>query len=106
VFIVYYSRWIEAVKVDSQTPEAVIKACWKVFSHFGIPRELRTDNGGYYDSKEFWKFAETNGMRLVISSPRYPQSNDMAKHAVKVVKESGARLMTGTAPSLLTGRLR
>jgi len=72
VFIVYYSRWIEAVKVDSQTPEAVIKACWKVFSRFGIPRELRTDNGGGYASKEFRKFAETNGMRLITSSPRYP----------------------------------
>jgi len=37
VFIDYYSRWIEAVKVDSQTSRTVIKACWKVFSHFGIP---------------------------------------------------------------------
>jgi len=72
VFIVYYSRWIEAVKVDSQTPDAVIKPCWKVFSRFGIPRKFRTDNGGCYDSKEFQKFAETNDMRLVTSSPRYP----------------------------------
>jgi len=27
VFIDYYSRWIEAVKVDSQTSGARIKAC-------------------------------------------------------------------------------
>jgi len=73
---------------ESRFPDlgAVIKACWKVFSRFGIPRELRTDNGGCYDSKEFWKFAETNGMRLVTSSPRYPQSIGMAERAVKVVK--------------------
>jgi len=85
-FIDYYSRWIEAVKVDSQTSGAVIKACWKAFFRFRIPRELRSDNGGCYDSKEFRKFAETNSMRLVTSSPRFPQSNGMAERAVKIVK--------------------
>ncbi|XP_067936936.1 uncharacterized protein [Watersipora subatra] len=89
VFIVavdYYSKWIEALPVASQAPGAIITVMRELFSRFGIPNIVRSDNGRCFDSKEFRKFAEDQGFSLITSSPRYPCSNGMAESAVKIVK--------------------
>ena len=86
VLVDYYSKWIEAVAIESQTSNSVIVAMKKLFSCFGIPKVIRSDNGRCYDSREFRNFAESFGFTLVTSSPRYPESNGQAESAVKVVK--------------------
>lgn len=87
VMIDYYSKWIEALPVNSQTSGAVIKACEEIFSRLGVPKEMRSDNGRCYDSREFRHFAKDFGFVLKTSSPRYPQSNGLAESAVKTVKK-------------------
>ena len=82
----YYSRWIEALHINAQTSREVIAVMKKVFARFGIPSMLRSDNGPCYDSQEFRKFADLYGIRVITSSPRYPQSNGLAESAVKTVK--------------------
>jgi hypothetical protein len=86
VMIDYYSKWIEALPIESQTSNAVIRAMKEVFSRFGIPNVIRSDNGSCYDSKRFREFAVESGFILATSSPRYPPSNGLAESAVKTVK--------------------
>ena len=86
VMIDYYSRWIEAILIRSQTSGAVISAMRDIFAHLGIPKIIRSDNGPCYDSREFRKYASHSGFTSVTSSPRYPQSNGLAESAVKIVK--------------------
>lgn len=57
---------------------------------------LLSDNGPQVASKQFGAFAEGWSFNHVITSPRYPQSNDKVENAVKTVerlfekcKESG-----------------
>ena len=57
-----------------------------MFSRYGVPDTLVTDNGPQFASDEFAKFAKVWSFKQVTSSPRYPQSNGKAENAVKTVK--------------------
>ena len=52
-----------------------------------------SDGGPQFSSAEFQRFAEEWGFDRNMSSPYYPQSNDLAENGVKVVK----RLLTKAA---------
>ena len=82
----YYSKWIEAVPIGTQSSAGIIGAMRQVFSTLGVPKKLRSDNGPGYRSSEFRKFASDYGFEHVTSSPRYPQSNGLAERAVGIVK--------------------
>ena len=82
----YFSRYPEVIRMTTTTSAAVITALKSMFSRFGIPEVLRSDNGPQYSSHKFATFAETYGFQLVTSSPRYPQSNGQAERTVQTVK--------------------
>ena len=58
VIIDYYSKWIEAIPIETQTSRAVVEAMKGVFSRFGFPKMIRSDNGRCNDSNECRDFAE------------------------------------------------
>ena len=58
-----------------------------MFSRYGVPDTLVTDNGPCFASSEFKKFALVRGdFEYVTSSPRYPQSNGKAENAVRTIE--------------------
>ena len=81
-----YSRWIEALPVTSQSSVEVIYQMKKVFANLGVPKLLRSDNGGCFASQEFLDFAREWGFDHRTSSSRYPQSNGLAERSVRTVK--------------------
>ena len=82
----YLSRWIEIKLMHTTTSTATIKTLKVMFSRYGIPQELRSDNGPQFSSKEFKEFCLSYDIRHVTSSPLYPQSNGAAERAVKTAK--------------------
>ena len=86
VVIDYYSKWIEAVPVRTQTSGSVIRALKHIFAMFGYPDIIRSDNGPCFNCKEFREFAKSCLFTLNTSSPHYPPSNGLAESAVKTVK--------------------
>jgi len=82
----YYSKWIEVRKVFNQTASVVIDEIKSVFSCYGVPKVLRSDNGPCYSSDLFKEFAKEWGFIHRTSSPRYPESNGMAERAVGTIK--------------------
>ena len=82
----YYSNFIEVKNISRLNTGGVSKALKTMFSRYGIPDELVTDNGPQFVSSEFAMFARYWGFKHVTSSPRYPQSNGKAENAVKTVK--------------------
>jgi len=54
----YFSRYLEVVKLSSTTSSSIIRALKGIFSRFGIPEVLRSDNGPQYASTEFEDFAK------------------------------------------------
>ena len=79
----YYSNFIEVENISKSTTHGVSKALKTMFSRYGVPNELVTDNGPQFASAEFATFTKS---WHTTSSPRYPQSNGKAENAVKTVK--------------------
>jgi len=44
IVIDYYSRWIEILKLKDKTSDTVIDLLMDLFSKFGIPKEIVSDN--------------------------------------------------------------
>ena len=82
----YFSGFVEVERLHSMTTSAVSRTLKTLFSRYGVPDVLMTDNGPQFASAEFVSFASKWGFRHVTSSPRYPQSNGRAENAVKTIK--------------------
>ena len=82
----YFSKFPIARKLRSMTSAEVIGHCKEVFSEYGVPRTVYTDQGTQFTSAEFKHLAEKYKFSLEHSSPRHPQANGFAEAMVKVVK--------------------
>lgn len=81
-----YSKWIEAIKMKSTTATSVIRVLRELWSRFGIPKQVVSDNGPSYSSAEFKEFLTSNGVDQVLTAPYHPASNGAAESAVKICK--------------------
>lgn len=81
----YYSNWIELIKLKSKKAAEINYQLLKVFSAYGYPRVIRADNMPF-GSYECTEFAKKYDIKIVTSSPNYPQSNGMAERAVQICK--------------------
>ena len=86
VLIDYYSKYIDAVELKSESISAVISAMKGVFACHGLPSVLRSDNGPQYSSTQFKKFCDENGIKHEESSPHFQSSNGESERAVQIVK--------------------
>ena len=86
VVVCYYSAWIEIKPLLSLSSYNVIQEFKGIFSCYGVPELLRSDNAGCYTSESFKNFAQTWGFDQRFSSPRYPESNGLAERCVGIFK--------------------
>ena len=87
VLVDYFSRYAEVIKLQSTTSSSVISAMKSVFSRYGIPELLISDNGPQYVSNEFKEFAVKYNFKHTTSSPHFPQSNGLAERTVQTLKQ-------------------
>lgn len=90
VIVDYYSRWIEVCQLYRKTSSAIISKFKEIFSRFGIPRQLVSDNMPF-GSFEMRSFASEWGFSITTSSPHYPKGNGLAEKAVGIVKDMLAK---------------
>ena len=83
----YFSKFIIVRKLPSSTSSAVCKEMSNIFTEFGRPYIIRSDNGPCYASKEFKELMKIFQVQHVTSSPHFPQSNGFAEAMVKIVKK-------------------
>ena len=75
VVIDYYSRYFEVVILKSTTSARIIDSLKPIFSRFGVPYTLKTDNGSQFVSDEFEAFLAENGIEHRKAPPLWPQAN-------------------------------
>lgn len=80
------SNFPEVELLPDTTASTVINRLSAIFSRYGIPAEVSTDNGPQFSSQEFIIFTKRYDFKHVKSSPQYPQSNGLAEKGVQVVK--------------------
>lgn len=86
VVVDYYSLYFEIQPFSCITSLATVNYMKTLFSRFGIPLRLVSDNAPQYASQTFKMFAKEWGFEHVTSSPHYPQSNGLAEKTVAIAK--------------------
>lgn len=80
-----FSKFIFAEAVRGLTPRCVITALTHIFTRFGQPGLLVSDNGTEFRNKEVQTFLTLWGVRWSYSAPHNPQANGQAEAGVKIV---------------------
>ena len=96
VLIDAHSKWIDAVCTNSPSAAAAIEHLRTIFSQFGIPETIVSDNAACFTGEEFKDFVTSNGIKHITSAPHHPASNGLAERAVQIVKSGLKKLTEGT----------
>ena len=75
VVVDYYSRFSEVVIMHSTTFRKMIEALTPIFTRYGYPFSLKSDNAPQFVSEEFENFLATHGIQHRKSPPFWPQAN-------------------------------
>ena len=82
----YFSKSVEAVPLKKAEQKDVIQFIKEHLIHrFGIPQSITTDQGTMFTGDEMQEFAADYRIKLVRSSPHYPQANGQAEASNKVL---------------------
>ena len=57
-----------------------------LFSSYGLPEEVVSDNGPQFVSHEFSNFMKMNGIKHTLTPPYHPASNGAAERSVQILK--------------------
>ena len=82
----YTSRFPILHKFTSMTGKHVANQCNSVFSDYGWPDTLISDNGPCYWSQTFTSVMQAFSVNHITSPLQYPQSNGLAEKYVQIVK--------------------
>ena len=83
----YFSKYLLVRTLPNSSTHSVIKELGIIFTEFGCPFVLKSDNGPCYTSREFHDFLEFCKIHHITSSPHYPQSNGFAEALVAISKK-------------------
>jgi len=82
-----YSRFPVVDIISSLSSNTVIPKIDKIFSEFGIPSVLRSDNGPPFNSKDFVLFSTDLGFRHRKITPCWPRANGEVERFMRTVKK-------------------
>ena len=82
----YTSRFPVVHQLSLITGPHIANQCKEVFSEYGWPETLISDNGPCYTSQAFTSVMQCYNVDHITSSPHYPQSNGLAEKYVQIVK--------------------
>lgn len=82
-----YSRYPVVEIVKSTSAAMVIPKLDKVFSEFGVPDVVKSDNGPPFNSKEFASFADDLGFKHRKVTPKWARANGEVERFVRTVKK-------------------
>ena len=83
-----FSKYPFIYKVHSKTTDSIINCLQDLFSQFGKPQCLFSDNGPPFSSEPFSQFLTSHAIDHITSSPLYPRSNGFIERQVKTIKTS------------------
>ena len=82
-----YSKWPQVVMMQSTTASKTIDALSQIFSVYGLPEHIVSDNGPQFSSEEFAVFLKSNGIRHTRTALYHPATNGLAERFVQSLKQ-------------------
>ena len=83
-----HSKWPEVLHMKKTTADATIIEFHRLFSCYGSPEQLVSDNGPQFVSEEFRAFLKGNGVKHIRRSPYHPSSNGAVECFVQIFKKA------------------
>ena len=83
----YTSNFIMVLPVGQHTAKSALLKLHMIFSLFGIPKYLVSDNGSPFANKVVRTFAENSKVNFVNSSAYHPRGNSKAECSVQLIQK-------------------
>ncbi len=87
-----HSKWFEVFKNSGSTSESTIRCLTSLFTRFGLPEHVVTDNGTCFVSEEFKQFLDNHGIQHTTTAPGHPATNGQAERYVGYFKKQMSKL--------------
>lgn len=87
IFVDAYSKFIDVKLLRKADANSVINKLEELFSYFGLPAVIISDNGPPFNSYQFLKFASEKNIKVLKSPVYHAQSNGLAERGVQTVKQ-------------------
>lgn len=111
IIVDYFSRYLEVEIMKKIDATETIKRMERIFARFGIPLSITADNGPQFISDEFKKYCELNNIKLIHTTPYWPQQNGEVERqnrtildVVKISQNTGGNWMEDLQKYLLMYR--
>ncbi|KAI2660949.1 hypothetical protein H4Q32_008646 [Labeo rohita] len=88
VMVDTHSKWPEVQVMTSTTAEKMIEVLRNLFSHYGLPEVLVSDNGPQFVSQEFANVLKANHVKHIHSTLYHLATNGQAKRFVQSLKQA------------------
>ena len=88
VIVDAHSRWLEIERMTTTTSAKTIETLQNLFTRYGVPAQLVSDNGPQFTSEEFQQFLKRNGIKHITSAPYHPATNGLAERCVQSFKNA------------------
>ena len=88
VFWDQYARYPVVEFTSSTSADYVIPLLTRVFNTYGIPEEIKSDNGPPFNGSKFANFAQEQGFRHRKVTPGWAEANGDVEHFMQTLKKS------------------
>ena len=111
VIVDAHSKWPKVFEMTTTSAAKTIATLRHLFSTYGLPEQVVSDNGPQFTSEEFQQFIQSNRVKHIRCAPYHPASNGAVerfnqtfKRALKASQKDGRSLSHRLADFLLTYR--
>ncbi|KAL0427764.1 UNVERIFIED_CONTAM: Retrovirus-related Pol polyprotein from transposon opus [Sesamum latifolium] len=94
VAIDYFTKWVEAEPLTRITEGEVMKFIWKnIVCHFGIPKELISDNGRQFQGRRIQEWCQDLHIRQRFTTVAHPQANGQVEVTNRILVQGIKRIL-------------
>ena len=83
--------------MKTTTALTTVQSLWTLFSRYGVPQSIVSDNGPQFGVEEFQEFCRRNGIRYILIAPYHSASNVLVERGMQTFKRGYKKLSEGTA---------
>ena len=83
-----HSKWPEVIMMSTTTTTQTIEVLQAIFSRYGLPEQLISDNGPQFTSQEFVQCLKQGGIKHIRSAPYQPSTNGLAERFVQTFENA------------------
>ena len=92
----HFTRWAEALPIpDATTPSVASALHTEIFSRFGIPEQLHSDQGTQFESELMTELCSIWGLNKTHTTPYRPQGNGVVERNNRTIGDSLRALLIG-----------